>query len=106
SAATREGTMSATRMLVSLLPAEESDRLLRAGHALLPPVVDATIALLRPPDPHLGDAALGLTDAGMLIILNADQQGSALLDATDQRHLVWCRDDIEAAGIPAGMGTA
>jgi len=35
-------------MLVSLLPAEESDRLLRAVHALLPPVVDGTIALLRP----------------------------------------------------------
>ena len=27
-------------------------------------------------------------------------------DAADERHLVWCRDDIEAAGIPAGMGTA
>ena len=47
--------MSATRMLVSLLPAEESDRLLRAVHALLPPVADRTIALLRPPEPHLGD---------------------------------------------------
>jgi septum formation inhibitor-activating ATPase MinD len=93
-------------MLVSLLPAEESDRLLRAVHALLPPVVDGTIALLRPPEPHLGDAALGLADAGMLIIRTADHNGTAVNDAADQRHLVWCRDDIEAAGIPAGMGTA
>ena len=51
--------MSAARMLISLLPVEESDRLLRAVHALLPPVVDGTIALLRPPEPHLGDAAPG-----------------------------------------------
>ncbi len=93
-------------MLVSLLPAEESDRLLRAVHALLPPVVDGTIALLRPPEPHLGDAALGLADAEMLIVRNADHEGSAVSDAADERHLVWCRDDIEAAGIPAGMGTA
>jgi hypothetical protein len=93
-------------MLVSLLPAEESDRLLRAVHALLPPVVDGTIALLRPPEPHLGDAALGLADAEILIIRKADHEGLAASDAADERHLVWCRDDIEAAGIPAGMGTA
>ena len=93
-------------MLVSLLPAEELDRLLRAVHALLPPVVDGTIALLRPPEPHLGDAALGLAGAEILIIRKADHEGSAASDAADERHLVWCRDDIEAAGIPAGMGTA
>jgi hypothetical protein len=98
--------MSAARMLISLLPVEESDRLLRAVHALLPPVVDGTIALLRPPEPHLGDAALGLPDAEMLIVRNAGHEGSALSDAADERHLVWCRDDIEAAAIPAGMGTA
>ena len=93
-------------MLVSLLPAEESDRLLRAVHALLPPVVDGTIALLRPPEPHLGDAALGLAGAEVLIVRNAGHEDSAVRDAADERHLVWCRDDIEAAGIPAGMGTA
>ena len=93
-------------MLVSLLPAEESDRLLHAVHALLPPVFDGTIALLRPPEPHLGDAALGLAGAEIVTIRKADHQGSAVLDATDERHLVWCRDDIEAAGILAGMGNA
>ena len=98
--------MSTTRMLVSLLPAEESDRLLHAVHALLPPVVDGTIALLRPPEPHLGDAALGLADADMLIIRNADHEGLVASDAADERHLVWCRNDVEAAGIPAGAGTA
>ncbi|HUZ83458.1 MAG TPA: hypothetical protein VMU66_02090, partial [Gaiellales bacterium] len=106
SSATREGTMSTTRMLVSLLPAEESDRLLHAVHALLPPVVDGTIALLRPPEPHLGDAALGFAGAEMLSIRKADHKGLAASDAADERHLVWCRDDIVAAGIPAGMGTA
>src|ERR1700731_3636722 len=92
-------------MLVSLLPAEESDRLLRAVHALLPPVVDGTIALLRPPEPHLGDAALGLAGAEVLIIRNAGHEGSAVRDGADERHLVWCRNDVEAAGIPAGTGT-
>ena len=97
--------MSATRMLVSLLPAEESDRLLRAVHALLPPVADRTIALLRPPEPHLGTAALHLAGAGIMIVREAGQAGRAVSDRADERHLVWCRDDIEAAGVPAGMGT-
>ena len=97
--------MSATRTLVSLLPAEESDRFLRAVHALLPPVADRTIALLRPPEPHLGAAALHLADAGIMIVLEAGQTGTGVSDRPDERHLVWCRDDIEAAGVPAGMGT-
>ncbi len=98
--------MSATRTLVSLLPVEESDRLLRAVHALLPPVADQTIALLRPPEPHLGAAALHLADAGIMIVLEAGHSGTGVSDRSDERHLVWCRDDIEAAGVPAGMGTA
>ena len=69
-------------------------------------MVDGTIALLRPPEPHLGDAALGLAGAEILIICKADHEGLAASDAADERHLVWCRDDIVAAGIPAGMGTA
>src|ERR1700686_1728574 len=84
SSATREGTVSTTRMLISLLPAEESDRLLRPGHGLLPPLVDATIPLLRPPEPHLGDAALGLADAEVLIVRNAGHEGSAVRDAADE----------------------
>ena len=34
------------------------------------------------------------------------QAGTAVKRPADERHLVWCRDDIEAAGVPAGMGTA
>jgi septum formation inhibitor-activating ATPase MinD len=98
--------VSASRTLVSLLPAEESDRLLRAVHALLPPVADRTIALLRPPEPHLGAAALHLADAGIMIVLEAGQAGTGVSGRSDERHLVWCRDDIEAAGVPARMGTA
>jgi septum formation inhibitor-activating ATPase MinD len=97
--------VSATRTLVSLLPTEESDRLLRAVHALLPPVADQTIALLRPPEPHLGAAALHLADAGIMIVLEAGHSGTGVSDRSDERVLVWCRDDIEAAGVPAGMGT-
>jgi septum formation inhibitor-activating ATPase MinD len=97
--------VSDTRTLVSLLPAEESDRLLRAVNALLPPVADRTIALLRPPEQHLGAAALHLADAGIMIVLEAGQVGTGIGDRSDERHLVWCRDDIEAAGVPAGMGT-
>jgi hypothetical protein len=97
--------VSATRTLVSLLPAEESDRLLRAVHALLPPVAERTIALLRPPEPHLGAAALHLADAGITIVVEAGRAGTGVSDRSDERHLVWCRDDIEAAGVPAGMGT-
>jgi septum formation inhibitor-activating ATPase MinD len=97
--------VSATRTLVSLLPAEESDRLLRAVHALLPPVAERTIALLRPPEPHLGAAALHLADAGIMIVVEAGQARTGVSDRSNERHLVWCRDDIEAAGVPAGMGT-
>jgi septum formation inhibitor-activating ATPase MinD len=93
-------------MLVSLLPAEESDRLLRAVHALLPPVADRAIALLRPPEPHLGAAALHLAGAGIMVVREAGQPEWGVSDSADERHLVWCHDDIEAAGVPAGMGTA
>jgi hypothetical protein len=98
--------VSATRTLVSLLPAEESDRLLRAVHALLPPVADRTIALLRPPSPHLGAVALHLAGAGIMVVRAAGQAEWGVSDGSDERHLVWCRDDIEAAGVAAGLGTA
>lgn len=93
-------------MLVSLLPAEESDRLLLAVHALLPPGADRSIALLRPPEPHLGAAALQLASAEIMIVRRAGQVETGASDHADERQLVWCRSDVEAEAVPAGKGTA
>jgi|GEM_PF-5961822 len=96
--------MSSTRVLVSLLPADESDRLLWAVHALLPPGADRSIALLRPPEPHLGVAALHLGGVEITVVRPAGQAEAAVADRAGR--LVWCRDDIEAEAVPAGVGTA
>jgi hypothetical protein len=98
--------MSPAQVLVSLLSPEDSDRLLRAIQALLPPATNGSVALVRPPEPWMGVAALRVTGVGVAVVSAAEASfASGAAVAAGGRHFVWCHDDVDAARVPAEVGT-
>ncbi len=98
--------MSSAQVLVSLLSSEDSDRLLRAIYAVLPPGANGSIALVRPPEPRMGTAALRV---GAVEVAVVSAMGTSFAGGTagaGHRHFVWCHDEMEAATVPSEVGTA
>ena len=98
--------MSPAQVLVSLLSPEDSDRLLRAIHAVLPPGANGSIALVQPPEPLMGVAALRVVGHQVGVVSTAGMPLPGGVDGASNHHFVWCRDDVEAATVPAHVGTA
>jgi septum formation inhibitor-activating ATPase MinD len=97
--------MSPAQVLVSLLSPEDSDQLLRAIQAVLPPATNGSIALVRPPEPRMGVAALRVGGVGIAVVSAAGAPFACGAAGAGGRHFVWCHDDVDAATVPAEVGT-
>ena len=93
-----------TRVVVSLLDAHDSERLLRAVHRNLRTADAAEIAVVSPPEPSMGMAALSHRD--LTVVVSADGEWLERAGAASARCYVWCRDDVEAEALPSSPAVA
>lgn len=97
--------MSAPRLLISLLPAHQSEPLLRAVHRLLPPPRLAEVALLLALDPAAGTAALRMRSDDLVVVIGAADAHRTVGVRAGVVPVLWCRDEAEADGVDAQRGT-
>jgi len=82
-------------LLVSLLERDDSDRLFAEMHRVLRPVDAAHLALVAPPEPAIGAAALQLSGREIATVIPAGPRRPEQRGNAGSRCYVWCRDELE-----------